>query len=132
VLPILTGPGAQGLAQRVTNRRGQLSDGAVEDFGGVDAGDLAGLIIKYSDMLVDAGGDHPRGQVLQQRLIIDLGILHFGKELRVINGHGQLTAQNLQGVLLHAAVDVARCAGAEEHDARQMFAGKDAHGDGGV
>ena len=66
---------------------------------------------------------------MQQRLVVDLRVLHFGEELRVIDRDCELTAQHLQRVLLNRSVNPPGNAGAEKHDAGEMFARENAHHD---
>ena len=91
--------------KRVGNRRRQVVNGLIEDASWFDAGDLARLVVENSDPLVDPSRDDTRGQILQERLIIYLRVLDLSEKLRVIDGNGELAAENLQSVLLDGSID---------------------------
>ena len=70
-----------------------------------NAGQLRRLIIEDGDLLIRPRGDHASGQIVQERLIINLGILHFREELSVLQRDRQLSTQHLQRALFGTPVD---------------------------
>ena len=77
----------------------------IENIPGIQFYDLPSLAVENGNAFVNPRRDHAGGQIFEQRFVVDFCILHFGKQLRVFNGDGQLTAKNLERVLLDAAID---------------------------
>ena len=63
----------------------------IENGLGIHFGDLPGLIVKNGDSLVDSSGDNSSREIFQQRFVINLRVLHLGKELRIFDRDGELT-----------------------------------------
>ncbi len=87
-------------------------------------------LIEDSDQPVVIGRDDSGGEVLQKRLIVDFCVLDFGKKLRVLDRDRELSAKDEERALLDVAVNTARAARAQEHDAGELFAGENSHRDG--
>jgi len=85
-------------------------------------GDLPRLLIEDRDALIFPGRNHAGRKILQKRLVINLRVLHFREQLRVIDCDRELAAQHLQRVLLHAAIDPPRHSRTEQHHPGKMFA----------
>ena len=122
----------QGFAKNLSQTRRQPIERMIDDLAGVQPGDLPGLVIEHRHPFIRAGRDHARRQVFQQRLVINARVLDFGEQLRVIDRHRQLSAQNLQGVLLHRAINPPGQPRPEQHHARELLAGKNSKRDCGL
>ena len=97
--------GSQCVAQCVSKRFRKFIDGVIENVPRIQFCDLPGLVVENSNAFVNPRSDHARSKVFEQCFVVDLCVLHFGKQLRVFDGDGQLTAENLERVLLHAAIN---------------------------
>ncbi len=107
---------------------GEILDRLIQKSGRFRAGDLVGFLVENSDTAVDSGRDHAGRQILQEDLIVDFGVLDLGEELGVIDRHGELAAQNLQRLLLDAAINPSGHPRTQQHDPGKVFAGKNTDG----
>ena len=89
----------------ITQRFGQVANLARKELGRCKTGDLLGLAIENCDQPVAIGCDHSRGQVLQERFVVDSCVLHLGEKLGVLDRDRELSAKNKKRALLDAAVN---------------------------
>ena len=71
---------------------------------------LLDLAIENCDQPVAIGCDNSRGQVLQERFVVDSCVLHLGEKLGVLDRDRELSAKNKKRALLDGAVNAAGAA----------------------
>ena len=103
---------------------GRLCDPPRQQLAGGQTGDLLHLVVEDGDHAVSIRRDHAGGEVLQERLVVDFCVLHFGKELRVLDRDRELPAKNAERALLDGAVDAARASRDPAASRRQVDHGR--------
>ena len=102
---LLALPAGQRLVQNITQRLGQIANLARQELGRRKTGELLDLAIENCDQPVAIGCDHSRGQVLQERFVVDSCVLHLGEKLGVLDRDRELSAKNKKRALLDGAVN---------------------------
>ena len=115
------------LLHQLADRCRQVLYRVFEQVFGFRTGDLFCFVIEDRDTAIGARGNHAGREVLEQNLVINLGVLDLSEELRVVDRDGELTAEDLERILLDAPINPPRKPRPQQHDPGEMFPGKDAH-----
>jgi hypothetical protein len=89
---------------------------------------LLRFIVEYRDLAFGTGSDYSGRKILEQNLVVYLRVLDLGEKLRIIDGDGELSAEDLECILFNAPINAAGQTRTQKHDARHVFARKNAHG----
>ena len=93
------------LLHQLADRGGQVLYRVIEQVLGFRTGDLFRFVIEDGDTAIRARGNHTGREVLEKNLVINLRVLDFGKQLRIVDRDGQLPAEDLERILFDAAIN---------------------------